>query len=46
MNVLNAVTAAPFLVVFSQLPAVKKTENGAAVTSLRKFVRSSDFRKH
>ena len=44
-NVLNDITAAPFSVSFSQLPAVKKdTENGAAVTSLRTFVRSNDFR--
>ena len=46
MNVLNDVTAAPFLVSFSQLPAVRKdTENGAAVTSLRTLVRSSAFSK-
>ena len=33
---LNDVTAAPFLMSFSQLPAAKKnTENGAALTSLR-----------
>ena len=44
MNVLNDVTAALFLVSFSQLPAVKKdTKNGAAVTSLRTFIRSSAF---
>ena len=43
-NVPNDVTAALFLASFSQLPAVKKdTENGAAVTSLRTFVRSNDF---
>ena len=43
-NVLNDVTAAPFSVSFSQLPAVKKdTENGAVVTSLRTFIRSSAF---
>ena len=44
-NVLNDVTAAPFLVSFSQLPAAKKHRNGAAVTSLRTFVRSSAFHK-
>ena len=43
-NVLNDVTAALFSVSFSQLPAAKNnTENGAAVTSLRTFVRSSNF---
>ena len=31
---LNDVTAALFLVSFSQLPAAKNTKNGAAVTSL------------
>ena len=44
MNDLNDVTAAPFLVSFSQLLAVKKdTENGAAVRSLRTFIRSNAF---
>ena len=43
-NVLNDVTAAPFMVSFSQLLAVKKgTKKGAAVTSLKTFVRSSAF---
>ena len=37
------VTAAPFLVSFSQLLAIKNTENGAAVTSLRTFVFRYDF---
>ena len=45
-NILNDVTAAPFSMSFSQQPAVKNTENGAAVTSLRTFVRSSDFSKY
>ena len=41
---LNDVTAAPFLVSFSQLPAAKKdTENGAAATSLRSFLFCDDF---
>ena len=40
-NVLNDVTAAPFLVCFSQLPAVQKPENHAAVTLLRRFVCSN-----
>ena len=45
-NVLNDVTAAPFLVVFLQLAAEKKTtENSAARTSLRTFVRSNDFNR-
>ena len=41
------ITAAPFLMAFSQLPTAKKdTENGAAVTSLRTrtFIRSIAFR--
>ena len=43
-NVLNDVSAAPFSVSFSQLPAAKKpTENGAAVMSLRTLVRNSAF---
>ena len=42
-NVLNDVTAAPFQVSFSQLPAAKNTENGAAVTSLRSFLFRDDF---
>ena len=43
-NVLNDVTAAPFLVSFLQLAAEKKhTKNGAAVTSLRMFVCSNEF---
>ena len=43
-NVLNDVTAALFLMSFSQLPAVKKdNDKGAAVTSLRTFVRSNAF---
>ena len=43
-NVLNDVTVTLFLMSFSQLPAVKKDiENGAAVRSLRTFVRSSAF---
>ena len=46
MKVLIDVTAAQFLVSFSQLPAVKKdTENWAAVTSLRTFINSSAFNK-
>ena len=36
-NFLNDVTAAPFSVFFSQLPAVENTKNRAAVTSLRFF---------
>ena len=45
-NVLNDVTATPFSVSFSQLPAVKKpTENSAAVTSLRTFVFRYGFNK-
>jgi hypothetical protein len=44
-NVLNDVTATPFSVSFSQLPTVKKnTKNGAAVMSLKTFIRSSAFR--
>ena len=36
------VTVSPFLVSFSQLPAVKKDiKNGATVTSLRTFIRSN-----
>ena len=44
-NILNNVTAAPFSVSFSQLPAVKKKQkkNGAVVTLLRTFVHSSAF---
>ena len=34
-NVLNDVTAAPFLVSFLQLAAEKNTETGAAVTSFK-----------
>ena len=38
-------TAAPFLVSFSQLPAAKKnTKNGAGVTSLRSFLFRDDFK--
>ena len=44
-NVLNDVTAAPFLESFSQLPAAKNTKNSAAVMSLRTFVRSSAFNR-
>jgi hypothetical protein len=45
MNVPNDVTAAPFSAVFLQLVAEKKTKkNAAAVTSLRTFVRSNNFR--
>jgi hypothetical protein len=41
---LNDVTAAPFSVSFSQLPAAKKnTENGAAVMSSRSFLFRDDF---
>ena len=44
MNILNDLTAAPFLVFFSQLPAVKNpTENGTAVMFLRTFVCSNNF---
>ena len=43
-NVLNDVTAGPFSVFSSQLPAAKNTKNGAAVTSLRTFVQRRDFR--
>ena len=39
MNVLNDVTAARFSVSFSQLPATKNHYNGAAVMSLRTFIR-------
>ena len=43
---LNDITAAMFLVSFSQLPAAKKpTENGAAVMSLRSFLFRDNFRK-
>ena len=43
---LNEVTAAPFLVSFSQLLAAKQnTQNGAAVTSVRSFIFPDDFRK-
>ena len=41
---LNDVTATPFFVSFSQLPAAKKyTENRAAVMSLRSFLFREDF---
>ena len=41
----NDITAAPFSVSFSQLPAAKKTtKDGAAVTSLRSFQFRDDFR--
>ena len=40
---LNDVTAAPFSVSFSQLPAAKKRKNGAAVTPLRSFLFHDDF---
>ena len=40
---LNDVTAVPFLVSFSQLPAVKKNKNGVAVTLLRSFLFRDDF---
>ena len=40
---LNDITAAPFSVSFSQLPAAKKNKNGAAVTSLRSFLFRDDF---
>ena len=44
---LNDVTAATFLVSFSQLPVAKKnTKKGAAVTSLRSFLFCDDSRKH
>ena len=44
-NVLNDVTAALFLVSFSQLPAAKQnTEEGAAVTSIRLFLFCQSFR--
>ena len=43
-NVLNDVTAAKFSVSFFQLSAVENIENSAAVTSLRTFICSSDFR--
>ena len=39
-NDLNDVTAAPFSMSFSQLPAAK---NGAAVMSLRSFIQRRDF---
>ena len=42
-NVLKDVTAAPFLVSFSQLPSAKNTQNNAAVTSLRSFLFRDDF---
>ena len=46
MNVLNDVTAAPFLVgFFYSWQLRKKAENGAALTSLGTFVRSNDFKK-
>ena len=40
---LNDVTAAPFLVAFSQLKAAKNNKNGTAVTSLRSFLFHDDF---
>ena len=41
---LNEVTAAPFLVSFSQLLAAKQnTQNGGAVMSLRSFLFPDDF---
>ena len=44
---LNDVTAAQFLVSFSQLPAANKTiQNGAAGTSLRSFLFREDFSFH
>ena len=43
-NVLNNVTAAQVSVFFSAASCKKGTENGAAVTSLRTFVRSNDFK--
>ena len=44
MNVLNDVTAAPFSVVFFTAGSREKdTKNGAAVTSLRKFVFRYNF---
>ena len=44
---LNDVTAAQFLVSFSQLPAAKKnTENWAAVTSLRSSLIHDNSKKH
>ena len=44
-NVFNDVSAAPFSVSFSQLPAAKKhTENSAAVMSLRSFLFCQGFR--
>ena len=41
---LNDVTAALFLVSFSQLPAAKNTGNGTAMMSLRSFLFRDDFR--
>ena len=40
---LNDVTAAPFLVSFSQVQAAKNTKNGAAVMSLRSFLFRNNF---
>ena len=40
---LNDITAAPFWVSFSQLPAASSTKNWAAVTSLRSFLFCEDF---
>ena len=41
---LDDVTAAPFLVSFSQLSAAEKHRNGAAVTSLRSFLFRDNLR--
>ena len=42
---LNDVTAAPFFVSSSQLPAAKtQTKNGVSVTSLRSFLFRDNFR--
>ena len=42
---LNDVTAALFSVSFSQLPAAKNTENGAAVTLIKSFLFRDNFSK-
>ena len=43
MNVLNNVTAAPFLVFFSAASCKKHLKNNATMTSLRMLVRSNNF---
>jgi hypothetical protein len=44
MNVLNDVTAVPFLEFFTAGSIEKNTVNSVAVTLIRTFVRSNDFK--